>query len=467
MDEWVEGKWIKAPKTLVCSGSAAGCCGGTINKNEWAWEFRKGGFWCKKVTLLPMKGSHSKEKVWEFYKIPKPPEDKGFGKYLEEEKRISEELAKEQESYKMLPFEQLSQRDKAVALSKRFNKPLQECQTLAIDKMVEVWKAGKWDMPTSGNGKSLADLIANAMKGQSLLDEPRVRVIANEEITSREGGIIKKALDKITPELQEIKDLVLSNREVKLELPSGEMKKLGKQHFKYEDVFKLVSLKLNVWMGGPAGAGKTYLASEIARALDWDFYRISCGPQTAASQIFGHTTAHGGYAQGIAYQALKNEKGAILLFDEFDRLNPAVGVMVNGLLDGNAVTFPNGETLKQSEKCIFLVAANTFGKPNAEFGTAQRQDTATMSRFVKVAVPVDEKLEMAIFGAINEDWVKFVQKVRGVVSRLGVTSLCVTPRASEYGVKMLASGMKQSNVEELLLWNGLPTEDVKKIKANL
>lgn len=360
-----------------------------------------------------------------------------------------------QEKKQMSPFETLSHNDKATAISKRFRIDRGEVLKWSAGQMLEKW-----------NNPALKTPIAQ-LTGFGVNDD-RVRIIANEEISKRAPAIVQDARNSMVPELKKLEELINAKREVVILSPDKlKLKEMGKQHFKYEEVFKLVMLQLNVWMGGPAGAGKTFLASEIARALDKPFFRISCGPQTAASVIFGHTTASGGYAPGIAYQALTHEKGSVLLFDEFDRLNPAVGVMVNGLLDGNKVTFPNGETIGQREGVIMLVAANTFGKPTAEFGTAQRQDTATMSRFVKVNVPVDEKLEMSLFGSIDKDWVLFVQKVRKAVEKLGVTSLVVTPRASEYGVRMIANGIPRTTVEEMLLWNGIPQDDLKKIKANL
>lgn len=428
----VASGWGKAPKEVKCAVEA---CKKTITVGSWVVRLqRPGEFWC--LDCAKMKMHNFEKELWQAVGIESP-------------------YKIEASTEDMNPFETLSNKDKAIAISKRFSLQREIVEKWTPEKMLDVWKTGKVD----GEQISVSDIKLEGVSEK--------RVI--ELIDKKTPSIVQAARDSMAPSIQELKDLISSKRELHItfdELPSMNM---GKQHFKFEDVMKLVVLRMNVWMGGPAGAGKTYLASEIARALEKKFFRISCGPQTSASQIFGHTTAHGGYAPGIAYQAIKSEgKGAILLFDEFDRLNPAVAVMVNGLLDGNMVTFPNGETLRLGENgCIALVAANTFGKPTAEFGTAQRQDIATMSRFVKILIPVDEKLEMNLFGPINEEWVKFVQKVRKVVSTLGVTSLVVTPRASEYGVKLLASGMSRKNVEDFLLWNGVPNEDIKKIKQNL
>lgn len=363
----------------------------------------------------------------------------------------------------MTSFESLSRQDKATAVSKRFNIGRSIVLSATVESMQAAWVAGDKRLLVGLNGQkltdstdtqqqqpqpaasdSLADAIAHAIDGKVGVRTDEVRRIAKE----------------VYSELTQPKTIEVAIKQV-----DGTVDKLeGQQHKVFPTVFRAANRRDNVWLGGPAGTGKTYLVSQVADALKLPFFRISCGPQTPASLIFGHTTATGGYAPGIAYQALTAE-GAVLLFDEFDRLNPAVAVMVNGLLDGNAVTFPNGETLKPKANTIYMVAANTFGKPTAEFGTAQRQDTSTMSRFVKIAVPIDEDLEKSVFG--NNEWVLFVQKVRRAVAKLGITSLVVTPRASEYGVRMLKDGEKRQDVEEMLLWAGVPQEDLAKIKANL
>lgn len=372
----------------------------------------------------------------------------------------------------MQPFEQLSRQDKASIISKRFGVGRNTVLSATVESMGKAWLSGDVsdmvgsdgralfpkDMPQQPQaqpqpqprGDSLADAIAQAVQGRikSGTDRAEVQAIARE--------VAEDTYKRLT---------LPQSVEVVLKSPDGHVMPLpGKQHKVAPQVIRAFNRRDNVWLAGPAGTGKTFLVSQIAEGLGLPFFRISCGPQTPASVIFGHTTANGGYAPGIAYQALTAE-GAVLLFDEFDRLNPAVAVMVNGLLDGNAVTFPNGETLKPKANTIYAVAANTFGKPSAEFGTAQRQDPSTMSRFVKIAVPVDENLEREVFG--NNEWVAYVQQVRKVVESLGVTSMAVTPRASEYGVRMLADGEKRKDVEDMLLWNGVPQEDVKKVKANL
>lgn len=361
----------------------------------------------------------------------------------------------------MQPFETMARQEKVTAVAKRFNVPRGALLSATVDSMIATWNSGDTSMLRKSNGEPLlsvsgaphvaasdngiADAILQAIGGRVGVNSEEVRAIVREELAAHPSGVKTleiRAFDE-TP------------------------KNIGAQHRMFETVFVYVQCKVNVWLAGPAGSGKSRMALEIAKALDYEFFRVPCGPHMTGTQIFGYCTADGSYSQGVAHRALTTKaKGAVLLFDEFDRCNPAVAVQVNGLLDGGSVTFPNGETLSQPENVVFLVAANTFGLPTEDCPTAQRQDPATLSRFAKLHIDIDEDLERAIFG--ENDWVTYVQKVRAVAKRLGVHSMKVTPRASEHGVKLLAhGGISREEVEKSLLWNGVPSEDVRKVKGAL
>lgn len=367
-------------------------------------------------------------------------------------------------------FETLSRQDKATVISKAFNLGRNMVLSATVESMQEAWTSQKASALKDSSGRTLfpedkpQTPAPEAPRPADDLATAIARAVEDKIKTGTDEATVRKIAQSVAEDTYKRLNQP-TQVEVVLKTPDGILSKLpGKQHKISPQVVRAMNRRDNVWLAGPAGVGKTYLVGQIAEGLGLPFFRISCGPQTPASVVFGHTTASGGYAPGIAYQALTAD-GAVLLFDEFDRMNPAVAVMCNGLLDGNAVTFPNGETLKPKANTIYVVAANTFGKPSAEFGTAQRQDTSTMSRFCKILVDVDEDLETAVFG--NNEWVQHVQKVRRIVKQLGITSMAVTPRASEYGVRALADGETRQVVEEMYLYAGVPEEDIRKIKANL
>jgi cobaltochelatase CobS len=87
---------------------------------------------------------------------------------------------------------------------------------------------------------------------------------------------------------------------------------------------------------------------------------------------------------------------------------------------------------------VAIAAGNTFGRgASREYVGRQQLDAATLDRFTVFEVDYDEALELAIAG--NDDWTRYVQKVRKAVEREKVRAI-VSPRASISGAKLLAVG---------------------------
>lgn len=283
---------------------------------------------------------------------------------------------------------------------------------------------------------------------------------------------IEAKLDGLKPEINaesveaQIEAIVAKyqGREVTLVTPEGVKIEAGLQHEKFDTLAKLLNIQMNVWVAGPSGTGKTRAALEISKALGRKFYRISCGPQTTASVIFGHTTANGGYAAGPAYTAFR-EGNCVLLFDEADHLMGGIATMVNGLLDGAPVTFPSGETLAQPKDCAVMVAANTFGVPTPEYPNAQKFSPASRNRFAKIFWDYDTKLETALYAVTPQmkKWVTYCHKVRDAVKKNGIRDLAVTMRSMENALPMFQSGFSSTEVAEMLLFTGIPTDDKSKL----
>jgi hypothetical protein len=91
-------------------------------------------------------------------------------------------------------------------------------------------------------------------------------------------------------------------------------------------------------------------------------------------------------------------------------------------------------------------------------------DAASLDRFVFLDWGYDEKLEQKLAG--NRKWSEYVRLVRIVITDNKIRHV-VSPRASIFGAKLLAKGMKREEVEELVLWKGLSRQTVDKIKEEL
>jgi hypothetical protein len=76
-----------------------------------------------------------------------------------------------------------------------------------------------------------------------------------------------------------------------------------------------------------------------------------------------------------------------------------------------------------------------------------------LDRYVVIEVEYDLIVENRISG--NTEWAQYVQKVRAAVEAEKVRHI-VSPRASIYGARLLATGaIPRDRVEEMCIWKGL------------
>ena len=219
-------------------------------------------------------------------------------------------------------------------------------------------------------------------------------------------------------------------------------------------------MRENVYLVGPAGSGKTTIASQAADALELPFY--STGAVGMAYQLQGFVNAEGRYMETDLYRAYTG--GGVFLFDEIDASSAQALLAFNAIAANALASFPCG-TVKRHPDFVIIAAANTYGGgADAQYVGRSQLDAATLDRFVFIAMNYDEKLEMAL--APNDAWTRHVQEFRRVVAELKMRHL-VTPRASIKGGNLLSAGRTWERVEEMTLYKGLSALDVEKIKANM
>jgi hypothetical protein len=202
--------------------------------------------------------------------------------------------------------------------------------------------------------------------------------------------------------------------------------------------------RLNVWLVGPAGTGKTYAAVQAAKILGLPFH--GHGSLVARHDAVGFVCATGEYVRTAFRNAW--EHGGICLLDEFDGSIPNAVVGINQALSSSVYTFPDNETIPRHPDCAIIAACNTRGGGSTEYVGTFKINDASLDRFVFLNWDIDEDLERGIVD--NAAWVKRVQKCRKIVADRGIRSL-VTPRATEKGAALLAQGLPQSVVDETCL----------------
>lgn len=282
-----------------------------------------------------------------------------------------------------------------------------EVVTTKIEKKVKV-KEGK---------KTAEQLMMEAMQmiGGGAIDVAKVEAIVKEQIRVA-----------TLPKVQTI--------EVKLPT-KDEVKKLGQQHYLFQDVLESVADNSYVLLKGDAGSGKTYGAVQIAKALDLDYRIFSFTNEISLSRCVGYMDAMGNYVKTSIREMYEN--GGLLILDEFDAMNPNVAVSLNNMLSGDEYTFPDAVVSKHDDFRV-IACTNTFGNgADKDYSSRNKLDKATLDRFdEKFDWGYDEDLEIAIFG--NTDATKAVLAIRKNAKNLGIT---ITPRRTKSVNKMVNRGV--------------------------
>lgn len=234
-----------------------------------------------------------------------------------------------------------------------------------------------------------------------------------------------------------------------------------KEHSLTPTVFSLLTLRENVWLTGPAGSGKSYVAEEAARYLNLPFYCPPIGRETTNAQLFGYFNASGQYVRTPIRQAV--EFGGLLHLEEIDFASPAVGTALNAILANRTVGFPDA-AIKRHPDFIVIASANTYGTgANQTYIGSQGLNAATLDRFIFLSFPYDEKFERSI--SPNLEWTKYVQKIRAKAAKLNLKHV-ISPRASIKGGTLINS--KQftwQQVESMVLFKGLDSFTIQKIQS--
>lgn len=243
-----------------------------------------------------------------------------------------------------------------------------------------------------------------------------------------------------------------------------EFKDLGIQHKNFPDLLKACNAReasghrLNIWLHGPAGTGKTHAAHEVAKALTLPFQ--SNGTLLTEHSLSGFIDAHGKYHTTAFRDIFEN--GGVYLGDEYDVWNPKAAMWLQAALSNGYTRFPDG-MVKRHADCVIIFGANTTGKgATNDYSTRVKVDDANSNRVVYLSWPLDEALESAI--SPNAAWTSRVQQTRKRIEARKLKGHLITPRQSMQGAALLASGLSEDTVADMVLRRGLSDEHWEKIQ---
>lgn len=193
--------------------------------------------------------------------------------------------------------------------------------------------------------------------------------------------------------------------------------------------------RLNVWLHGPAGSGKTFAAGQVAKALKLPFGFH--GSMSMPHELIGFVDAGGKYHETQFTKLFKS--GGVCLLDEVDSGENGPLLALQAALANGSMSLPNGEIIKRHDDFICIAAGNTTGQgATADYVGRTKIDGAFLSRFpVMIGWDYDEQLEQAFCG--NPDFAECVQKARAAAKKLGLKVL-ITPRHASAGAALMAAG---------------------------
>jgi cobaltochelatase CobS len=271
-------------------------------------------------------------------------------------------------------------------------------------------------------------------------------------------GNISDELKELKQEIENIKSR--KPLDIFVTINSEKGKDLGKQHKQFPLLLKILATKLNVYIVGPAGSGKTTAALFCAKALNTQFHFT--GAVASEFKLTGFIDAQGRIVSTEFRKAYEN--GGLFLFDEIDASYPQAVLAFNAALSNDYMDFPD-KRVERHKNFYCIAAANTYGQgADRQYIGRNQLDAASLDRFVFLDWGYDENLERELAG--NNDWTDHVQKIRAFVVSNKIRHV-VSPRASIFGAKLLASGIENETVENTVIWKGLDEATKQKIRQHI
>jgi len=244
----------------------------------------------------------------------------------------------------------------------------------------------------------------------------------------------------------------------------------GVVHAKYEAIAKVISKRKHVYLVGPAGTGKSTIPQQIAEQMGLEFSAVSCGTTDAKFDYVGYRDGHGVLHSTSFRERYTN--GGVMLLDEMDNASPDVLVTLNQALSNGTMAFPDA-MVKMHPDFICIGAGNTYGSgATAQYVGRSPIDMATLNRFVKIVVDIDENIENAMVNAsglkVIEQvaWLSVIRQARANCESQGLRVM-VTPRDAAHGACLLESGFTMAEAVDMTFGFGLEGVQRDKVMAGV
>lgn len=177
----------------------------------------------------------------------------------------------------------------------------------------------------------------------------------------------------------------------------------------------------NLWLHGPAGCGKTTMASIVAENLGIPCYVLSCSKDTDPAQIQGRRYPEPEDSKFAEFYT----KPSVLVLDEFTSVEADTAMLLNAALANGYFETSKKEIARRHENCIIIATSNTLGLGgDALYCGNQRLDASTRDRFACGFIKVDYSAEYE--SQFDKEVVAYAKEMRKVIALHGLEQICST-----------------------------------------
>lgn len=247
--------------------------------------------------------------------------------------------------------------------------------------------------------QELGDL-RTAIGDNSSITEEAVETLIDKEISG-----MRVELNQLAPD---VVDMIRATQSITLvNFENFKVTVAGAQRRLWDVILSDVEAGNNTYLYGGAGTGKTFMAKQIAKALNYRLYTINCNQFTSKLDILGGQTIEG-YQEGVAVEAWGNlnmgvnsrtkepYSGALLLLDELPKIDPNSAGLLNDLLstlkdprdqdaEGNAIppVIQNGrgEAISLGNLYIIATGNSKLNEADKDYEANFKQDLSLQDRF--------------------------------------------------------------------------------------
>ena len=326
--------------------------------------------------------------------------------------------------------------------------------TERTDKATQIATVQAW----SKSGKTAAEFAADRNMNANTLRSWKFRVVNAGEVEHFEEP---KAKAPKAPKVEVATPAI----EVRAKAPAVAHKALAKLQR------KVAAGLSNVMVVGPAGSGKTTLASQLAESMGLPFGVLSLSGGANESHLFGRLApdATGAWSYHESPFVTIYRHGGVFLLDEIDAADANVLVSANAALANGFLVIPStGERIERHPDTVIMAAANTFGSgADAMYVGRNALDAATLDRFAGAVIEVDydRDVERKIATDIaGENATALLAAIWSLRDRVATNKLrrIIGTRAVIAGAKLVRAGDSIAEVIDSLLL-GWSAEERRKV----